>query len=297
MTDLEALVSALNPIPESGPGSQVEVPTFESVWAAAQRSSVPRGVDRLTGVPMQVGRGRRAWAVVGSAGGLLAAGLATVLLLLSSGPAPAYAGWTAIPAAPSPSAVSTALKTCGAMNFGRKSRHSLPAPILTEARGRYVAVVSVYHGQATACVTDGPDSSSQTGLTTFSTPSVGHIGAPVMYGSNAPGFPGSERLHLSAMAKRLITELCAPLQKNMEKACMTRGRQNARGHVTVAFGRAGTGVTQVAFELPHRPVVQATVEHGWYFAWWPWRVWPSNARVTSQSGTANTPVRNPDRRG
>ena len=48
MTDLEALVASANPVPESGPGSQVEVPTFESVWAAAQQSSAPKGRDRFT---------------------------------------------------------------------------------------------------------------------------------------------------------------------------------------------------------------------------------------------------------
>lgn len=296
MTDLEALVSAANPIPESGPGSQVEVPTFESVWAAAQQSSVSRGEDRSTGSTEQRGRRRQAWAVVGSAGGMVAAGLVAVVLLLSSGPAPAYAGWTAVPAAASPAAVSTALKTCGAMSFGRNSGRSLPAPILSEARGRYVAVVSVYHGQAAACVTDGPGDASQSGFTSFSQPATAHIGAPVMYGSNAPGFPGSGHQRLPAFQKRLIAELCAGLPKRLHKTCTTRGRQSARGHISVAFGRAGTGVTQVEFVLPDRPAVQATVQHGWYFAWWPWRVRPSNARVTSDTGTASTAIHDPDSR-
>lgn len=296
MTDLEALVSAANPIPESGPGSQVEIPTFKSVWAAAQQASAPKGQDRLTGSSVQPGGRRRPWAVVGSAGGMLAAGLATVLLLLSSGPAPAYAGWTAIPAAASPAAISTALKTCGAMNFGRNSGRSLPAPVLSEARGRYVAVVSTYHGQAAACVTDSPDDASRSGFMSFSAPAAGHIETPVMYGSNAPGFPGSGPQRVTAFQEHLIAKLCAYTPPRLHRACMTTGLQNIRrqGHVTVAFGRAGTGVTQVAFELPHRPAVQATVQHGWYFAWWPWTVWPSNAQVTSHSGTATTPIHHPE---
>lgn len=298
MTDLEALISAANPIPESGPGSHVEVPAFEVVWAATQRSLRPHDQARSREDPSLAGRRHRAWAVVGSASGLVAAGLATVLLLLSSGPTPAYAGWTATPAAASQAAVSTALKTCGAMSFGRNSGRSLPAPVLSEARGRYVAVVSVYHGQATACVTDGPDGASQSGLTTFSLPAAGQIGAPDMYGSNAPGFPGSRMQHLDVFTKHLIAELCAGSPKR--KSCVTRSLQRARreqGHVTVAFGRAGAGVTQVMFELPHRPAVKATVEHGWYFAWWPWTVWPSTARVTNESGVARTPIGNPDLRG
>lgn len=281
MTDVEALIRAVNPVPESGPGSEVEAPDFEVVWTAAQNTVVARREPRSASVTMPARR-RRHWAGVGSAAGMLAAGLATALLLLSSGPAPAYAGWTATPAAAPQAAVTTALKTCGAMSFGRNSGRRLPAPVLSEARGRYVAVISVSHGQATACVTDGADSASQSGFMHFSTPAAGRIGAPAMYGSSAPGFPGSSHQRLTAFQKHMIAKLCA----NSSVGCVTRLSRLTResGHVSVAFGRAGAGVTRVAFELPHRSAVNATVEHGWYFAWWPWRIWPSNARVTTPSG-------------
>ena len=275
------------------PSPSTTTSTSDRVVLTQAIALVPSEAIALSSVP--TGRHRQVWAVVGSAGGLVAAGVATVLLLLSPGPAPAYAGWTAVPAAASQAAISTALKTCGAMNFGRNSGRRLPAPVLSEARGRYVAVVSIYHGQAAACVTDGPDGASQSGFTSFSAPTAGHIAAPVMYGSNAPGFPGSWPQRVTAFRRQLIAKLCAGLPTRLHSTCMARGIQNARGdgHVTVAYGRAGTGVTQLAFELPHRPAVQATVQHGWYFAWWPWTVWPSSARVTSNSGTASTPIRDP----
>lgn len=291
MTDLDALVRAANPIPESGPRSEVEVQPFEAIWATTQQTSVSRRDGHWTVNRFPAALHRRAWKVVRCAGGIVAAGLVTVLLLLSSGPTPAYAGWTAIPAAASPTAVSTALKTCGAMSFGRNSGRSLPAPVLSEARGRYVAVVSVRHGQAAACVTDGPDNASQSGFLAFPAAPAGQIAKPAMYGSNAPGFPGSRPQHLSALEKHMIAELCAVGPD--PNSCVTRNRRRARlyqGHVTVAFGRAGAGVTQVVFALPHRPTVTATVEHGWYFAWWPWTVWPSSARVKSDIGTFSTPV-------
>ncbi len=36
MTELESMLEAANPVPETGPGSDVSVPPFEDVWAATQ---------------------------------------------------------------------------------------------------------------------------------------------------------------------------------------------------------------------------------------------------------------------
>ena len=36
MTELESMLEAANPVPETGPGSDVSVQPFEDVWSAAQ---------------------------------------------------------------------------------------------------------------------------------------------------------------------------------------------------------------------------------------------------------------------
>jgi hypothetical protein len=285
MIDVEALLSAANPLPESGPGSQVEVPTFESVWAATRKTDDGQG--RFAREALPTNRPRRVRALVGSAGGLVTAGLVVVLLLLSSGPAPAYAGWTAIPAAASQGRVTAALQTCGASSIAGDDGRSLPAPVLSETRGRYVAVVSIRHGRAIACVTNGPGDSSESTFAEFPRPAAGLIGGPSVYGTSAPSFPGSKSEPPSAFAKRQINGLC----EGRPKGCADRLRRTARAHVTVAFGRAGAGVTRVAFDMPRHSTVKATVEHGWYFAWWPWTGSPSSARVTNHSGTTSVRIR------
>lgn len=61
-----------------------------------------------------------------------------------------------------------------------------------------------------------------------------------------------------------------------------------RGHspYQLSVGRVGAGVTAVAFVLPDGKAVTATVEHGYFAAWWPGgEGTPSTARVTTASGT------------
>lgn len=242
--------------------------------------------------PLPIRGRRRTWALAGTAGSVLAGAAAAAALLLSSGAAPAYAGWSATPAAANPVAVRTALRTCGAMTFGANSHLSLAAPVLSEARGRYVAVISLHHGQATACVTDGPGEASQSGLTPVAAPGAGQVSTPVMYGSNAPGFPGAKLTELSPFQRSLLTRL----YRGLGRRDLARARRRMladSGEITVAFGRAGAGVTSVLVDFGRRATVRATVEHGWYFAWWPWRGWPLSLVVTNPSGTTTTAVQAP----
>jgi hypothetical protein len=72
-------------------------------------------------------------------------------------------------------------------------------------------------------------------------------------------------------------------------------RDSAGNQLTVADGRAGTGVTAVTFELSDGTTVQATVTDGWYMAWWPGTVTATKAEITTASGTTSvTPPAGPD---
>jgi hypothetical protein len=244
-------------------------------------------------------RHRRVWALAGTAGSAVAAGVTAVVLLLSSGATPAYAGWSPTPTAAEQAAVLTARKTCSANSILRNGGRSLPAPVLTEARGRYVALVAVEHGQATSCVTDGPGESSESALKTIRAPAAGRLSAPIMYGSSAPGFPGARPDHWTPWMKQELKwelELMRPLIKGhprLRARYVETARQRVlrQGHVAVTFGRAGVGVSRVIFDVSGGHKVQATVEHGWYFAWWPWTEWATTAQVTNRSGTITVPLR------
>lgn len=62
-------------------------------------------------------------------------------------------------------------------------------------------------------------------------------------------------------------------------------RDTADDSLTLVDGRIGSGVTGVTVERTDGSSVQATVENGWYLAWWPGTVGPTKAEVTTASGT------------
>ena len=62
-------------------------------------------------------------------------------------------------------------------------------------------------------------------------------------------------------------------------------RDSAGDQLTLADGRTGAGVTAVTFDLSDGTSVRATVESGWYMAWWPGAATATKAEVTTSSGT------------
>jgi hypothetical protein len=55
-------------------------------------------------------------------------------------------------------------------------------------------------------------------------------------------------------------------------------------------GLAGSNVTAVTFEFADGSSVEATIQNGWYFAWWPGDSWPSTVQVTADSQTTTSPM-------
>jgi len=83
----------------------------------------------------------------GALGASLAAAAAVVVVLLSSGAPAAFAGWTAIPTAPSRDAIKAARTACG--------RVASEAVLAADQRGPYTAIVYQRGAKPTECVTDG----------------------------------------------------------------------------------------------------------------------------------------------
>jgi hypothetical protein len=113
MTELESMLEAANPVPETGPGSGVSVPPFEDVWAATQtpvkrrpRSLRPLGRGHR-------GRAPRPFALAGVSA--LTAGIVAAVLVLGtsgSGPASAFAAWSPTPTKPAHGEIAAAEARC-----------------------------------------------------------------------------------------------------------------------------------------------------------------------------------------
>lgn len=211
---------------------------------------------------------RRRWRMpaLGAAVATLAAGIATAAVLLTSTAPVAYAGWSPIPTTPTASAVAAATAACDRAHHGGGLLGPAPSgkPVLTDARGLYTAAVYVSDGVANTCISSGRGHGTSDGATNLRLlakhgvpkPGADQLGEPSGGGGTAPGFSTPHA---------------------------TRGGEM---HV---LGLAGNDITGVTFVFADRTKVQATVESGWYFAWWPYtsasaRSYPTSVEVTTRSG-------------
>ncbi len=121
----------------------------------------------------------------------------------------------------------------------------LGSPVLTDSRGPYTA--SIYADSTTSELCLAGDGASMSARHTLAAP------ASLAAGQIEPGGLGT---------------------------------QDSTGNaLTVVDGRTGSGVTAVSIERSDGSSVQATVDNGWYLAWWPGTVTATNADVTTASGT------------
>ena len=113
MTELESMLEAANPVPETGPGSDVSVPPFENVWAATQTPVKRRPRSRRPSGRGHSGPAPRPFALA-SVSAITAGIVAAVLLLGTSdrGPASAFAAWSATPTKPAHGEIAAAEARC-----------------------------------------------------------------------------------------------------------------------------------------------------------------------------------------
>ena len=126
----------------------------------------------------------------------------------------------------------------------------LGSPVLTDSRGPYTAAIYADTDTTAVCLSGNDVSMSSRSTTTD----------PV---SAAPG-----QIQFAGGATR----------------------DSAGDQLTLADGRAGTGVTAVTFDLSDGSSVQATVSGGWYMAWWPGTATATKAEITTASGTSSVNV-------
>jgi hypothetical protein len=279
--------------------------TFESELRTALANGaralpIDRVIARLETVDYRARR-RRPWilpitAVTGTA---LAATALTVVLLSSGSPerevlrpiahpdvqATAYVGWTAIPAKASAVSVISARASCGRMmNVGITASDVL----LNDSRGPFVEIIykNKSDGRVWSCISKNGHArlSGTVDTTANPRPSRYEITRPV-YGAGIAPTNASTRPGTRPTPKQ-ARERSAQARK------MTRDEipLSANSLVTTS-GVAGRDVTGVVLILKGGERVRATVQHGWYSAWWPGstehRVYaiPVAAEVLTTSGT------------
>ena len=233
---------------------------LRSAFAARLETLSPDRESRLCAFDYRsrARRHRRAWAAMGTGGTAVTGGVVAAILMLSSGASVAE-GWTAVPSAPSPAAVAAATAACNWVNDRNGPPILSGTPVLTDGRGSYTAAIYVNGRVAHICISNGEHEGTGIAmndriLSVEAAPGPDQLGNPSGGGSHAPGFPGSS------------------------------------GQESDAQGLAGKDVSAVTFEFADKSAVEATVQNGWYFAWWPGASWPTSVRVTTSTGTLTSPM-------
>jgi hypothetical protein len=242
---------------------------LRAAFAARLESVSPEREARLCALDYRsrARRHRRVWVAMGTGGTALTGVVVAAILMLSSGASVAQ-GWTPIPTAPSAAAVAAATAACNWVN-ALNDPNGPPAltgtPALTDGRGSYTAAIYVNGDVTHTCISNGHHTA--TGITTddgvtlrlHAAPGPDQLGDPSGGGGRAPGFPAS-------------------------------GGSTTSNQEEDVHGLAGSDVSAVTFAFADGSTVQATVQNGWYFAWWPGNSWPTTVHVTTGSGTHTSPM-------
>jgi hypothetical protein len=187
-----------------------------------------------------------------AAGGLVAAGSVAAIAAVTLGTSTprAFAGWQATPTAASADQVSTAEANCRAQLAALPAppagvRGPLPSSTSGCRPAPFTFVILADANDSASCIT-GPSFRSES-------------------------FNGSSR----------------PIVVDAGQVALSRFSVGGNGNGAYSFGEGhtGSGVTGVALTLTDGTRVQATVQGGWFVAWWPGASTVAGLLVTTASGT------------
>jgi hypothetical protein len=246
----------------------------------------------------QTSRRPRLWAALGASGAAMMGGIVAAVLLLSAGAPAAYAGWSRVPTTPSPTALETTVHECYKVGSGN-AQLALPAPggtmrpVLAEARGGSAAAIYVTNNQVYMCLTVNEPAFTSVasylmGPSLRAAPGPDQLGIP--YGVS--GGSGSSR---ATHPHRLSAAQIEKLQRE-RRAAQRAGSPFGTGD-NFALGQAGRNVSAVTFAFANGKTVVASIEHGWYFAWWPWPTKPTSVAVRTRDGKRTSPMGNAPHNG
>jgi hypothetical protein len=221
-------------------------------------AGVPEGSVRRVSAAVsgpRVGRARLARPRIAAAGATGAAGAGAITVaLLGAGASSAFAGWTSTPSTASSAQIAAAQAACGARLASRPApppgapKIDTPAltPVIEDQRGPFTILISAGPDAVGTCIT-GPEFTS-------------------VSGSAGPGVSTvpAGQIELSSM----------------------HSTDRGGDAFTIVDGHVGAGVTGATLTLADGSQVVATVENGWFTAWWPGSQDAASAAVSTGSGVA-----------
>lgn len=188
--------------------------------------------------------------------------IALAIVLIGSGTPSAFAAWTPTTTTPSASQLATATSSCQALfdkglDLEDKQKlpfaTSLPPLVLTDSRGPFELLIYAGPKGEGDCLWDA------SGVLSVTNSNGETLPAP---SDNSIGVPGV-------------------------------GFDSNRGSgLTYAYGHVGAHVTSVTLALGNGIDVEATIENGFYAAWWPSRTDVQAIDVTTSKGTTHQDVGN-----
>lgn len=267
--DLEAAspLRAKTPIAEWTKEEEDAVLTrvLECRGAAPEKTTGLETLSSRSAGRTRVGRRRRPFLIALATG---AAGAVALGLALTTSPSPqAFAAWTATTT--TPSAARLAAATSGCHSVEKKATVLLPnatagmssilvAPLrLTDSRGPFEMLVYAGPAGGGVCLWDS-------GLLSI----AGGIG------SGPLGVTGGSGTQPDATDRSIGIPMVGFVRHNGSP-------------LTYAYGVTGTQVTAVTLRLTNGHRVQATVQNGFYGAWWPSATDVAGAAVTSAEGPSH----------
>jgi len=188
----------------------------------------------------------------------------TVLALSLGHPQSAFAGWTAHPTRAAHSQVIDATSGCVA------KLEAIPGSAADQA-------AAAQSGKPTLPSIDSMTQvvSDTRGPYTFVVYATGDAGASCFGG---PGFT-------QASEYRAAQDLAAPGADAVIPMQQASSAQDGNGYSFID-GQAGSDVSAVSLDLADGSTVQATVQGGWFAAWWPGTSQATSATLTTSSGTS-----------
>lgn len=256
MSELDVLNRFRSDIPE--PSSDAWQRARAAI-AAARLQGADAGPPKRGHIHVSRPRGRTLLALLGSAGGAVAASVAALLLTAGSAPSTAFAGWTPTPTAPtSAGQVATAEAACRQQRaYPGEPGYAGLTPTVVDTRGPWTLLVYIDGTSHEACTVAPSGAASQT---TMTGPEVPVARGTIRWRSadRGAGFDRTQGDPYSYLAGDPHSDM---------------------------YGEVGAGVTAATLVLEDGTKVTTTITNGWFAAWWPGESAVTSAEVTTAHAT------------
>jgi hypothetical protein len=255
MTDLQTRLVNANPADVDVAGG----PSFDAVWERFVSQTPPprRGLRPV--LLRAFSRRHRIRLVMLGAAGVAAACVLLVVGATGTGPTSAFARWTPRPTHPAFGQLESGEAECAS----NPSLASL-TPTLSDTRGPFSLFVYAEPTTTSLCLSGVPSTPANANTQPTVIVSGPTSTTPVSAAAIQPGGAFTQAARLDGTGTLFET------------------------------GRVGADVTGVTLTLNDGSSVQATVENGWYAAWWPSLQGVQSAELTTSTGTITQTLNQPN---